>query len=564
MGFGGPNCNAVDLDQGRFGTQNPAAAGTNGCLWYNPFASNFQGQPVLGLANPSYVQGAENDPALVRWLFDERRQLDTSWNLTFDAVLSGDSGISLPGGTINWAGGIQWRDNQTRETVESPLYNGAQPCAWPEQIPVAPDNPAYTGCLPDEPGPFFFFGTNEPDATSQEQFSYFGELGLPVLDNLNLTAAVRHESFTGDLSATVYKFSGKFDLTDNLAFRGSYGDNYQAPPASIVPGEVNNGVNSYTIAAGNWRGAQTVTQTGIEPETATVWSAGIIWQSRGFADDHDFQILLDYFDIETEDELGLLASANDIAEAVFSIAPDGGSVPTDGSALADCSHPLVGRVTFNGGSCVQGVTDADDFASVRTEYGNGPGQHTAGFDLQLDYSFPAFAGDIRVSTTVTKVEKFEFSETTLDGFVLDPGDDRLGTLNFATIANAAPELRANVNLNYRQGDHNFRLVANHIDGVVDERFVDNDGTVNEAALVPSGRPIGGTGSLPPSYYGVFGDDWLSYDFHYVWDWTFATLNFSVGNITDEEPPASRQEMGYDPRIGNPLGRTFEIGIRKTF
>jgi hypothetical protein len=38
----------------------------------------------------------------------------------------------------------------------------------------------------------------------------------------------------------------------------------------------------------------------------------------------------------------------------------------------------------------------------------------------------------------------------------------------------------------------------------------------------------------------------------------------VNNIQDRDPPAAREELGYDPRIGNPLGRTFEVGIKKTF
>jgi hypothetical protein len=285
----------------------------------------------------------------------------------------------------------------------------------------------------------------------------------------------------------------------------------------------------------------------------------------GFADDHDLRIIVDYFDLETQDELGLLAGTNDIADAVFSIAPAGASsVPRNGTALADCSHPMAARVTFNGGSCVQGVTTANDFSSIRTIYGNGPGQHTAGWDMQLDYTMPVGPGEFRFGTTVTKVETFEFSETVLDGVVLDPGEDRLGKLNFAAVASAAPEMRANVNLNYRWGDQNLRLVVNYIEGVVDDRYVDDDGTVNETALIPSGRPTGGTGSLLPSYYGVFAEDWYSTDLHYIWDWEWATLNFSVVNILDEMPPESRQELGYDPRIGNPLGRTFEIGIRKTF
>ena len=42
------------------------------------------------------------------------------------------------------------------------------------------------------------------------------------------------------------------------------------------------------------------------------------------------------------------------------------------------------------------------------------------------------------------------------------------------------------------------------------------------------------------------------------------LSLSVENLTDEDPPFTVQQYSYDPFIGNPLGRTYEIGLRKTF
>ncbi len=546
-GFGGPSCNAPDLDPARFGTQNPGAAGVGDCMWWNPFASGWAGQPILGLSNPSHVPGTENPDELVRWIFNERAGENLNSALTFDLVFNGTSPLELPGGPVAWAAGTQWRQTEFREVVPDPLYNGNQPCLWPNeegQVPLPTDDPAFNGCTPDEPGPFVFFGTDVPEPNDQQQLSFFGELNFPVFDSLFLTAAVRREDFSGGLGETVYKFSGKWDVTSNLAFRGAYGTNYQAPGAALTPGEVNNGVNSYTIAGGNWRGATTVTRSDIVPETATVWSAGGIWQSQGFTPDSEVRFFVDYFDIETENELGLLASANSIADAVFSISPGGAGtpVPRDGSALADCSHPLAPRVSFNG-TCIQGVTTADNFAAITTDFGNGPGQHTAGFDIQADYTLPVYDGDFRIGVTATNVTKFEFTPTVLDGFTISEGDDRLGTLNFATIANAAPEWRANLNVNYGIGPHNVRFVLGYISGVDDERFIDTD----------------------PDGYGVTGDDWVSGDVHYQlelpWD---ATISASIVNITDEDPPASRQELGYDPRIGDPLGRTFEFGIRKRF
>ena len=162
------------------------------------------------------------------------------------------------------------------------------------------------------------------------------------------------------------------------------------------------------------------------------------------------------------------------------------------------------------------------------------------------------------------METFEFSETVLDGYQLDPGDERLGTLNFATVAQSAPEWRANLNVNYGFGDHNLRFVLGYIDGVKDERYYNDDGSINEASLVPSGVQPGTSSPFEASYYGVDPGAWVAGDLHWVWDHEWASFTASIVNITDEEPPASRQEFGYDPRIGNPLGRTFEVGIRKSF
>lgn len=590
-GFGGPNCSVPDQNPNQFGTQNTsigtsaAARAAVGCYYWNPFASSFPNQPELGLANPRYVAGSENREDVARWLFDDRATESINSSLTADLVFNGRSGINLPGGEIGWALGGQVRQIEFREVVNSNIYNGNLQCDWPTrfttgantqaQIPLPTTDPNYTGCTPDAPGPFVFFGTNPPDYNDQQQYSIFGETQIPLLDNVNLQAAVRREEFSGGLGATVYKVSGKWDVWGPLSLRGSYGTNYQAPPASLIPGDINNGVNSYTRAGGNWLGAQTVTRGDVVPETATAWNVGAIWQSQGFAPDHDLTIIVDYFNIETEDELGLLATANQIADGVFRYGATAAGVaaPTDamafatrqgvatgtvvnsGAAYADCSHPLISRVLFNGGACVQGVTQANALNTITTEFGNGPGQATAGFDIQVNYSMPFGPGDLTLAATATKVEKDENSATTLDGFEVAPADDRLGFLNYAVVGFSSPELRLNASINYALDQHNFRLGAQFVSGVTDER----------GPLTPGGFLPGTTTPYGVTNYGVESGDWLSYDFTYLFRVTDdLRLTASVNNITDEDPPESRQELGYDPRMGSPLGRTFELGIKKTF
>ena len=334
----------------------------------------------------------------------------------------------------------------------------------------------------------------------------------------------------------------------------------------MIPGNITNGVNSYTIAAGNWRGAQTITLQGIKPETADVWSLGGIWQSRGFGSGDTVQVLVDYWDIKTKDQLGLLASANDIANAVFSISPAGPGtpIPTNGSALADCSSPFAYRVTFNAGGCVQGTTTANDFSNITTDYGNGPGQHTTGVDIQVNYTFEALRGEWTLALNATNTQKFEFSPVVLDGVILRPTQDRLGNLNFATIGFAAPKWRSNFSVNYANGAHNARLVLNYISGVDDERFLNPDGSVNTSALIPEGFQAGTTTPFNPSYYGVHGESWVSADLHYTLTVPIGIFSASIINLADRNPPAAREELGYDPRMGNALGRQFQIGYRREF
>jgi len=248
-------------------------------------------------------------------------------------------------------------------------------------------------------------------------------------------------------------------------------------------------------------------------------------------------------------------------------------------------------VTFNGGACTVGSA-ANTIASVRTDFGNGPGQHTTGFDLQANYSFGLGNGELSLIAAATKLMTLETEAVQLDGYQLKAVDDRVGYLNFATVAFAAPEWKANFSINYALGEHNIRATANYISGVDDERYINADGTMCVSRLashvdtsVSNPSPVCSTGiasTVPEGYYpgttvvtgrngnhiasdyGVFGRDWVSLDLHYLWRWEIVNVGVSVLNATDVDPPESRQEFGYDPRIGNPYGRQFEINLSKKF
>jgi outer membrane receptor protein involved in Fe transport len=66
-------------------------------------------------------------------------------------------------------------------------------------------------------------------------------------------------------------------------------------------------------------------------------------------------------------------------------------------------------------------------------------------------------------------------------------------------------------------------------------------------------------------FGKHVDSFTSHNLYVNWDapWE-TTVTFGVTNLTDEDPPEVRHQLSYDPYIGDPIGRVWELGIKKTF
>ena len=250
-GFGGPNCSATDLDLEPFRHAEPRRCRQERLPVAQPVHHLVPEQPVAQPAEPATAvrtaacrfrpapRAGRTRRSCSAGCIDERETEDTNTSLTLDVTFSGMSGLQLPGGEVGWALGAQGRQLENRDVVPSPFHNGQTPCSWPGEDPVPAFTPGYTGC--DDAGPFVFFAPDPPEYQDQQGFAYFGELQIPVLDNLNFSAAVRREDFSGDIGATVYKVSGKWDVWGPLSIRGSYGTNFQAPPVGLSPGNVTQG-----------------------------------------------------------------------------------------------------------------------------------------------------------------------------------------------------------------------------------------------------------------------------------------------------------------------------------
>ncbi|MGO1542687.1 MAG: TonB-dependent receptor domain-containing protein [Luteimonas sp.] len=121
-----------------------------------------------------------------------------------DATFSGDVGLSLPGGAIYAAAGIDLRREEFR-------FNGDERTD-PREVFNAP-----------------FDQANILDDVSRDIKAVFAELYLPLFDSFEVTLAGRYDRYDGFGSTTNPKVSFKYQPLDSLAFRGAYSTGFKVP-----------------------------------------------------------------------------------------------------------------------------------------------------------------------------------------------------------------------------------------------------------------------------------------------------------------------------------------------
>ena len=117
-----------------------------------------------------------------------------------------------------------------------------------------------------------------------------------------------------------------------------------------------------------------------------------------------------------------------------------------------------------------------------------------------------------------------------------------------------PKLKFETYANASTDNINARLTARYIGEYEDQRTglftAPNPNWPTPGIVLPQGQTV---------------KSFVSYDATLVWSLPWeTTVSFSVDNILDTDPPFARLELNYDPFTGDPIGRTFKVGITKRF
>ncbi|MET0323314.1 MAG: TonB-dependent receptor [Duganella sp.] len=369
----------------------------------------------------------------------------------------------------------------------------------------------------------------DPNAVSSGKrtvSALFGELNVPLLKNLDVTAAFRYDKYSDFGHTTNPKFSFRFQPTRDVLLRGSYSKGFRAPSLYEV-----NAQNSYTNSSGpvndpvncpggtNLPNKSPVTNCNqqfqvmnggnqnLNPERSKTATIGVVWEGI-----KNLTLSADYWNIRLTQQISELQDVDVLADpttfASYYHRNPQGDLATDGS---QCPNPV---------TC--------GYLDLRKQ--NLGDMNTNGVDLAASYRLRTKDyGNFNVAMNSTWVHKYEYQN-----FIGDSMHSKVGTFSGDGVIF---RWQNTMNLNWSKDKFGAGLTARYKTG-----YADQVTSAHGAHDVPSYTTFDGYGS----WQAIKG----------------LTLTAGVRNLFDREPPLSYQNIGfqsgYDPRYADPMGRTFYL------
>lgn len=281
-----------------------------------------------------------------------------------------------------------------------------------------PDDPAFQVVGVGSNG-FPGFSPQFSELYERTSNAFYVDVSADVTDQLFLQAAVRYEDYDDFDSEVVYKLAGKFDVNDNLGFRGSIGTGFRAPTPG-QQGTINVSTrlpNGLPVATGLFPAggpvASALGATPLSPETSDNLSFGMT------ANFGDLDLTVDFYSIDVADRTNAI-STRDVS-----------TDPTSGEAYEN--FLLLDAAGVAGANSIGGVfyfTNAFDTT-------------TQGVDIVANY--PVDWGDAGVTTFTAS---YNYNETEFDS---DPSQF-LNAENQFDFENGDPQSRAVITANHSVND----------------------------------------------------------------------------------------------------------------
>ena len=487
-----------DLDigvQGRVGSYDIDAGVRRVESQYNELGRNYV---VSALAQPQFDSGAYNiyDP------FNVPEDVLNSFTATINRdarfvsreayALASTDLFDMAAGPVGVAFGAEYRDEDYKDIFDDLQANG--------NITGSAGNSA--------------FG-------DRDQWAVFAEALFPLMDNLELTTAIRHDDYSDFGTATSPKVALRYQPLEEVTVRASWGEGFRAPPLDILsaqPAFSAEGVVHEPTAA--FFGNEDLTES-VQLNTFSIANPDIGAEESeqfgfgvAFAPVDWFNGSVDYWNLEIENRVAGIGAQQIVncLEGLQDDCPPGLSEFPSGVGQPSPELGLGAEFGDQG----QIVFLQSGFASLGTI-------ETDGVDLNLRTNFEF--GDLgRLNN--------ELQATYTNSYEVDSGEDVAGDAE-------RPAWRAILSNTYNFGDFTFAWNINYIDGQ------------------DTSQAEGDAGSLP---------SWTTHDVqaNYFTPWN-GRVTVGVDNVGDRDPVLDEgADRGFDFSLYNGYGRVPYVRYTQSF
>nr|WP_255423799.1 TonB-dependent receptor [Xanthomonas sp. GW] len=374
-------------------------------------------------------------------------------------------------------------------------------------------------------GDIIGLGYSAYDGT-QNVYAAYAELSAPVLEQLELSAAVRYDKYeSGDGKATP-KLGVKWTPADWIALRATYAEGFRAPnPAENGDGGLAAFSNASdpvrcAIDPANECTARSVAiitrpNSALKPEESKSYSVGFVLQPTSST-----SLTVDAWEIKRTNEI----AQSDTRDAILA-----------GNVLRDSND-------------IGGVANSGTILAVNSDYVNANSSRVRGIDTDIRQTFAIGPGQLELDAQWSHLLKFE--RTGASGTV-----DYVGTHGNCDVTNCigTPQDRVNFGTTWKQGSWSVSGVVNYIDSIENKDRRGGD----YLAFYADGSPVEKIASF------------TTFDLSGRWNVTDAfELNASVQNVFDRIAPLDPSTYGgvnYNPlHFSGAVGRYFTVGAKYTF
>ncbi len=411
--------------------------------------------------------------------------------------------MELPAGDLMFSSGVEYREDQLSMEVDQAQRTDTFDVSWG--------------------------GSSTPVISPVREITeLYLELAIPVLDNLEVEAAVRYSDYSdiGE-STTNPKFGVIYEPLDILKVRASYSTGFRAPtmaqmyqgqtsnintslydpcnPGNDVnfsstkpecvalgldPAFSNNAIQSNDIIGGG--------NPDLKPEEAENMTLGLVLEPM-----ENLSFTLDYFDIKQ-------------TNVVFA------------SSRYVIDQNLESNPTF-AGDVIRSNNGTGYIKTIFSPQNNIAARNISGFDLNANYTLETDIGEWRINIDTTLMSKFEVQDTSDSPF-----RDIVGTYDSAF--GSIPEYKANFQLDWSMDNYRVTWDANY-----------------NSSIQAAEDDIMSASTFHNMQAGYFIEN-IGTDIH-----------FGIQNVFDKKPPYLNQGVtSTDDNLYSFRGRFFYMGLKKEF